>query len=57
MPPDAEMFAMTAQDTIEKLRVDLAERSYDILIGPGLIARAGAEIAPLLRRQAGGDRY
>lgn len=27
------------------VRVDLGERSYDILIGPGLIAGAGAEIA------------
>jgi 3-dehydroquinate synthetase len=27
------------------VRVDLGDRSYDILIGPGLIARAGAEIA------------
>jgi 3-dehydroquinate synthase len=29
----------------ETVRVDLGERSYDIVIGPGLIARAGAEIA------------
>jgi 3-dehydroquinate synthase len=36
---------------IEKLRVDLGERAYDILIGPRLIERAGAEIAPLLRRR------
>jgi 3-dehydroquinate synthase len=40
---------MTA--TIEKLRVELGERSYDILIGPGLIGRAGAEILPLMRRR------
>src|SRR6266571_795068 len=42
---------MSAQATIERLRVELGERSYDILIGPGLIARAGAEILPLLRRR------
>jgi len=46
---------MTAQPTanggIERLRVDLADRSYDILVGPGLIANAGAHIAPLLRRR------
>ncbi len=34
-------------DTI-KVPVGLAERSYDILIGSGLIARAGAEISALL---------
>ena len=34
-------------DTIarETVRVDLADRSYEILIGPGLIAEAGAQIA------------
>ncbi|MBY6089748.1 3-dehydroquinate synthase [Maritimibacter alkaliphilus] len=32
------------------LRVDLGERSYDIRIGTGLLARAGEEIAPLLKR-------
>src|SRR5437773_3247841 len=43
---------MTAQaNAIEKLRVELGERSYDILVGPGLIGRAGAEILPLLRRR------
>jgi 3-dehydroquinate synthase len=30
--------------------VALGDRAYDIRIGPGLLARAGAEIAPLLRR-------
>jgi 3-dehydroquinate synthase len=48
---------MTAQPiatgAIEQLRVDLGERGYDILVGPGLIERAGALILPLLsRRQA-----
>ena len=37
--------------TIERLRVELAERGYDILVGPQLIERAGAEMAPLLRRR------
>ncbi|MFZ1339399.1 MAG: 3-dehydroquinate synthase [Paracoccaceae bacterium] len=31
--------------------VELGERSYEVRIGPGLIDRAGAEIAPLLRRK------
>ncbi|TAG14605.1 MAG: iron-containing alcohol dehydrogenase, partial [Rhodobacterales bacterium] len=31
--------------------VDLGTRSYEVRIGEGLIARAGAEIAPLLRRK------
>ena len=34
----------------ESVRVDLGARSYDIRIGPGLIAGAGAEIGPLLAR-------
>ncbi len=34
----------------ETVRVELGERSYDVRIGQGLIARAGAEIAPLLAR-------
>src|SRR5712691_821960 len=42
---------MTQAGTVEKLRVELGERSYDILVGPGLIARAGAEILPLMRRR------
>ncbi len=37
--------------TSETLRVELGERSYDILVGPGLIGHAGAEIAPLMRRR------
>ena len=32
-----------------RLRVALGARSYDILIGPGLLATAGAHIAPLAR--------
>lgn len=36
--------------TRETVRVELGERSYDIVIGPGLLADAGVQIAPLLRR-------
>ncbi len=32
------------------VHVPLGERAYDVRIGAGLVARAGAEIAPLLRR-------
>jgi 3-dehydroquinate synthase len=39
------------EHAVERLRVALADRSYDILIGPGLIAEAGAAIAPLMRRR------
>src|SRR6266851_996769 len=42
---------MTQAGADQKLRVELGERSYDILVGPGLIARAGAEILPLMRRR------
>ena len=34
----------------ESLRVDLGTRSYDIVVGAGLIARAGTYIAPLLKQ-------
>jgi 3-dehydroquinate synthase len=48
---------MTAQtnaaDAIETLRVELGERAYDIYVGPGLIAQAGARIGPLMRRRQG----
>ena len=33
------------------VRVDLSERSYDIVIGPGAIKQAGARIAPLIGRR------
>ena len=36
--------------TIDTVRVNLDARSYDVRVGRGLLARAGAEIAPLLRR-------
>jgi 3-dehydroquinate synthase len=35
--------------SVERLRVDLAGRAYDILVGAGLLSRAGAEIAALKR--------
>ena len=38
-------------NTIEKLRVELGERAYEILVGPQLIESAGNEILPLLRRR------
>jgi 3-dehydroquinate synthase len=42
---------MTETSPIERLRVDLDQRGYDILIGPGLLAQAGGEILPLMRRR------
>src|SRR5262249_11037536 len=41
------------QAATERLRVALAERSYDILVGPGLIGSAGAAMLPLMRRRQG----
>ncbi|MDK3020653.1 3-dehydroquinate synthase [Pseudodonghicola flavimaris] len=35
----------------ETVHVELGERSYDVEIGPGLIAEAGTRIAPLLKRK------
>ncbi|XKM41298.1 3-dehydroquinate synthase [Rhizobium ruizarguesonis] len=43
------MNAITSAPAIRTLHVPLGERAYDILIGPGLIARAGAEIASRLK--------
>ncbi|MGR3468370.1 MAG: 3-dehydroquinate synthase [Shimia sp.] len=34
----------------ETIHVPLGDRAYDVVIGDGLLARAGAEIAPFLRR-------
>jgi 3-dehydroquinate synthase len=39
------------QGEVERLPVALGDRSYDILVGPGLIARTGKEILPLMRRR------
>ena len=36
---------------MNRVAVDLGDRSYEVRIGAGLIDRAGAEIAPLLRRK------
>src|SRR5271166_2715942 len=38
-------------DEVERLRVELGNRAYGILVGPRLIERAGREIEPLLRRR------
>src|ERR1700724_965711 len=38
-------------ETIERLRVELGEQGYDILVGPQLIERAGREMLPLMRRR------
>ena len=35
----------------ERLSVALGERSYDILVGEGLLGNAGQQMAPLLKRQ------
>ncbi|MCF6304481.1 MAG: 3-dehydroquinate synthase [Rhodobacteraceae bacterium] len=37
--------------TVESLSVNLPERSYDIKIGPGLLAQSGALIAPFLNQK------
>ena len=37
--------------TIDRVAVDLGTRSYDVLIGPGLLDDAGARVTPLLRRK------
>ncbi|MGI3184659.1 3-dehydroquinate synthase [Nioella aestuarii] len=36
--------------TLATVHVPLGDRAYDVRIGPGLLARSGAEIAPLLHR-------
>ena len=43
------MNAISSTSAIQTVHVPLGERAYDILIGPGLIARAGAEIASRLK--------
>lgn len=42
------MEALDAHREPARLKVRLAERSYDILVGEGLLARAGALLAPVL---------
>lgn len=41
---------MSTSPAIRTVRVELGDRGYDILVGPGLIANAGAHLKPLLRR-------
>ena len=36
--------------THETVRVDLGERSYDVIVGEGLLAEAGRHIAPVLKQ-------
>ena len=36
---------------VERLRVELGDRAYEILVGPRLLERAGREIQSLLRRR------
>lgn len=36
---------------IDRVPVNLGTRSYEVRIGPGLLSRAGVELAPLLRRK------
>ncbi|KKZ88525.1 3-dehydroquinate synthase [Rhizobium phaseoli] len=43
------MNAISSAPAVQTVHVPLGERAYDILIGPGLIARAGAEIALRLK--------
>jgi 3-dehydroquinate synthase len=38
-------------ETIERLRVELGDRGYDILVGARLVERAGREMLPLMRRR------
>jgi 3-dehydroquinate synthase len=38
-------------EEVERLRVNLGDRAYDILVGPRLLENAGREIDPLLRRR------
>ncbi|MGB0905786.1 MAG: 3-dehydroquinate synthase family protein, partial [Mangrovicoccus sp.] len=39
-----------AAAAVDKVHVPLGDRAYDVVIGPDLIAQAGALIAPFLRR-------
>ncbi|KZS50068.1 3-dehydroquinate synthase [Rhizobium anhuiense] len=43
------MNAIPSASAVRTVHVPLGERAYDILIGPGLITRAGAEIASRLK--------
>ena len=41
---------MSGSDGVERVGVALGARSYDVLIGPGLLAEAGRHVSPLLAR-------
>lgn len=43
------MNAITSASAVRKVHVPLGERAYDIMIGPGLIASAGGEIASRIK--------
>ncbi|MBB3463472.1 3-dehydroquinate synthase [Rhizobium sp. BK377] len=43
------MNTITSASAVRKVHVPLGERAYDIMIGPGLIARAGSEIASRIK--------
>ncbi|MDP7543006.1 MAG: 3-dehydroquinate synthase, partial [Alphaproteobacteria bacterium] len=36
--------------TMDRVRVELGARSYEILVGSGLLQRAGEQLAPLLKQ-------
>jgi len=40
-----------SREGLRRVPVGLGERAYDVVIGPGLLAEAGARIAPLARRK------
>lgn len=42
---------MTASTDLKTVTVNLAERTYEIVIGDGLLGEAGAYLDPLLRRR------
>ncbi|MBB3313690.1 3-dehydroquinate synthase [Rhizobium sp. BK196] len=43
------MNTITSASAVRKVHVPLGERAYDIMIGPGLIARAGSEVASRIK--------
>lgn len=42
---------MSGRDTVDRLRVELGARAYDILVGSGILAEAGASLAAVIRRR------
>lgn len=47
----SDRFSGQGAAPIKTVRVELGERAYDIHVGTGLLAKAGALLKPLLRRQ------